>query len=278
MTAKTVTACVLVIGNEILSGRTKDANLAWLAVELNKLGVRLMEARVIPDVEETIVATLNEVRARFDYVFTTGGIGPTHDDITAACVARAFAVPLVRNPEAVRRLQAHYANPADLNEARLRMANAPEGATLIDNPVSKAPGFRIGNVHVMAGIPVIMQAMFDGIRHTLVGGSPMLSRTINADSDAFEKSRVPAPAPWMRTWPKPESTTGKSVGKLPVSKNRFKSCRADAVGVLGSESMRFTQSAGVSTWDSPETERRRWCRPSKAVLTEPEGASTEDPS
>lgn len=181
MTAKTVTACVLVIGNEILSGRTKDANLAWLAVELNKLGVRLMEARVIPDIEETIVATLNEVRARFDYVFTTGGIGPTHDDITAACVARAFGVPLVRNPEAVRRLQAHYANPADLNEARLRMANAPEGATLIDNPVSKAPGFRIGNVHVMAGIPVIMQAMFDGIRHTLVGGSPMLSRTINAE-------------------------------------------------------------------------------------------------
>jgi molybdenum cofactor synthesis domain-containing protein len=178
---KTVTACVLVIGNEILSGRTKDANLAWLAVELNRIGVRLTEARVIPDVEETIVATLNEVRARFDYVFTTGGIGPTHDDITAACVAKAFGVPLVRNPEAVRRLQAHYANPADLNEARLRMANAPEGATLIDNPVSKAPGFRIGNVHVMAGIPVIMQAMFDGIRHSLVGGSPMLSRTINAE-------------------------------------------------------------------------------------------------
>jgi molybdenum cofactor synthesis domain-containing protein len=181
MTTKTVTACVLVIGNEILSGRTKDANLAWLAVELNRIGVRLTEARVIPDVEETIVATLNEVRSRFDYVFTTGGIGPTHDDITAACVAKAFGVPLVRNPEAVRRLQAHYANPADLNEARLRMANAPEGATLIDNPVSKAPGFRIGNVHVMAGIPVIMQAMFDGIRHSLVGGSPMLSRTINAE-------------------------------------------------------------------------------------------------
>lgn len=178
--AKTVTACVLVIGNEILSGRTKDANLAWLAVELNKLGVRLMEARVIPDIETTIVATLNEVRARFDYVFTTGGIGPTHDDITAACVARAFDVPLVRNPEAVRRLQAHYASPADLNEARLRMANTPEGATLIDNPISKAPGFRIGNVFVMAGIPSIMQAMFDGLRRSLVGGAPMLSRTINA--------------------------------------------------------------------------------------------------
>ncbi len=176
-----VTACVLVIGNEILSGRTKDANLAWLAVELNKAGVRLMEARVIPDVEATIVATINELRAKFDYLFTTGGIGPTHDDITAACVAKAFGVPLIRHPEAVRRLQAHYANPADLNEARLRMANAPEGAELIDNPVSKAPGFRIGNVFVMAGVPVIMQAMFDGLRRMLVGGAPVLSRTVNAD-------------------------------------------------------------------------------------------------
>lgn len=178
---KPVTACVLVIGNEILSGRTKDANLAWLAVELNKIGVRLMEARVIPDIEATIIETLNAIRPRFDYVFTTGGIGPTHDDITAACVAKAFGVPLIRNPEAVRRLQTHYANPADLNEARLRMANAPEGAELIDNPVSKAPGFRIENVYVMAGVPTIMRAMFDGIRHRLVGGAPMLSCSISVD-------------------------------------------------------------------------------------------------
>lgn len=178
---KTVTACVLVIGNEILSGRTKDSNLAWLAVELNKLGIRLLEARVIPDIEDVIVETVNAVRGRFDYVFTTGGIGPTHDDITAACIARAFGVPLIRNPEAVRRLIAHYGNPADLNEARLRMANTPEGAELIDNPVSKAPGFRIGNVHVMAGVPTIMQAMFDGLRHRLVGGTPVLSRTLSVD-------------------------------------------------------------------------------------------------
>lgn len=177
--SRIVTACVLVIGNEILSGRTKDANLAWLAVELNKLGVRLMEARVIPDVEATIVATVNELRGRFDYLFTTGGIGPTHDDITAASIAKAFGVPLIRNPEAVRRLQAHYANAADLNEARLRMANTPEGAELIDNPVSTAPGFRIGNVFVMAGVPVIMQAMFDGLRRSLVGGAPLLARTVN---------------------------------------------------------------------------------------------------
>ena len=178
---KIVTACVLVIGNEILSGRTRDANLAWLAVELTKLGIRLREARVIPDVPETIVATVNELRAKFDYVFTTGGIGPTHDDITAECIAAAFGVALIRNEEAVRRLEAHYRDKSLLNEARLRMANTPEGAELIDNPVSKAPGFRIGNVHVMAGVPAIMQGMFDGLKHRLVGGTKLASRTINCD-------------------------------------------------------------------------------------------------
>jgi molybdenum cofactor synthesis domain-containing protein len=177
---KPVTACIVVIGNEILSGRTKDANLAWLAVQLNEVGVQLREARVIPDDEAVIVRTVNEVRAAFDYVFTTGGIGPTHDDITAECIAKAFGVPLIQHPEAVRRLRSHYANAADLSAARLRMANVPEGATLIDNPVSKAPGFKIANVHVMAGVPAIMQAMFDGIRATLKGGAKVLSRTVSA--------------------------------------------------------------------------------------------------
>jgi len=181
MEAGTVTAAVLVVGNEILSGRTRDTNTQWLATELGKIGIRLREARVVPDVEAEIVAALDALRAKYNYVFTTGGIGPTHDDITSACVARAFGVPLARNPEAVRRLAAHYANPADLNEARLRMANIPEGAVLIDNPVSKAPGFRIGNVHVMAGVPTIMQAMFAGLRGQLAGGPPMLSRTLNCD-------------------------------------------------------------------------------------------------
>src|SRR5579883_2540321 len=163
-TSKPVTACLLIIGNEILSGRTKDANLPFLAVELNKLGVRLIECRVIPDIERTIVDTLNEVRRKFDYVFTTGGIGPTHDDITADCVAKAFGVPLREHPEALARLAAGYANPAvDLNAARRRMARVPEGGTLIDNPVSRAPGFKIGNVYVMAGIPRVMQSMFDSI-------------------------------------------------------------------------------------------------------------------
>jgi molybdenum cofactor synthesis domain-containing protein len=169
MTDKPVTACILIIGNEILSGRTKDANLPWLAEKLNALGIRLMEGRVIPDIEATIIATVNEVRAKFDYVFTTGGIGPTHDDITADCIAKAFGVKLLRHPDAVRLLQSHYANPADLNEARLRMANIPDGGILIDNPVSKAPGFQIGNVIVMAGVPRIMNAMFEGIAHRLKG-------------------------------------------------------------------------------------------------------------
>ena len=124
--------------------------------------------------------TVNEVRARFTYVFTTGGIGPTHDDITAACVAKAFAVPLILHPEAHALLEAHY-RPGELNEARLRMAHTPEGATLIKNPISIAPGFRIGNVYVMAGIPTIMQAMFEGVAHELAGGAPLLSRSITVE-------------------------------------------------------------------------------------------------
>ncbi|MBM3733393.1 MAG: competence/damage-inducible protein A [Acidimicrobiia bacterium] len=177
---KTVTACLLIIGNEVLSGRTQDANLQYLAKSLNEIGVRLMETRVIPDVEETIIATVNECRAKFDYVITTGGIGPTHDDITAACISKAFGVRHVRNPEAEARLRRHYARPEDVNAQRLRMAEMPEGAELIDNPISKAPGFRIGNVIVLAGVPRIMQAMFEGYRHKLKGGAPMLSRTVVA--------------------------------------------------------------------------------------------------
>ena len=173
----TVTAGLLIIGNEILSGRTQDKNLAFIGERLNELGIRLMEVRVIPDVEAVIVGTLNEVRRRFDYVFTTGGIGPTHDDITAECVAKAFGLPLVVHPEARKILEAHYER-GQLTEARLRMARTPQGATLIENPVSKAPGFQVENVFVMAGIPSIMQAMFASLQHRLVGGKPLLSRTV----------------------------------------------------------------------------------------------------
>lgn len=177
MSGSATRACVILIGNELLSGRTQDKNLAWLAGKLNNAGVRLREARVIPDTEEAIVTTVRECRSKFDYVFTTGGIGPTHDDITAVNIAKAFGVKLARHPEAERLLRAHY-TPDQLNEARLKMADIPEGARLIFNPVSAAPGFIIGNVYVMAGVPVIMQAMFDSIRHTIAGGAMMLSRSL----------------------------------------------------------------------------------------------------
>ncbi len=173
----TVTACVIVIGNEILSGRTRDANLHYLAERLAALGIRLAEARVIPDRIEAIAATVNETRARYDYVFTTGGIGPTHDDITADAVAQAFGVALEHHPEALAILETQYAE-GEFNEARRRMTRVPAGGTLIHNPVSKAPGFQIENVFVMAGVPMIMKEMFEGIRDRLVGGAPMLTRTI----------------------------------------------------------------------------------------------------
>jgi molybdenum cofactor synthesis domain-containing protein len=170
----TVTACVLVIGNEVLSGRTKDANLNWLAVRLTDMGIRMAEARVIPDVEDVIVDAINECREKYTYVFTTGGIGPTHDDITSLCVAKAFGVEIERNPTAQALLES-YIPPERLNEARLKMADIPVGATLIDNAVSKAPGFRMDNVYVMAGVPSIMRAMFDGYAHDLTGGEKMKS-------------------------------------------------------------------------------------------------------
>jgi len=171
------TACLIIIGNEILSGRTQDKNLAYLATFLNEQGIALSEVRVIPDVEKRIVDTVNECRAMFDYVFTTGGIGPTHDDITTVCVAKAFGVDVIRHPEAERRLLAHY-KPEEVNAARMKMADIPVGASLIDNPVSTAPGFVLGNVHVMAGVPRIMQAMLDFLRPQLKGGKPTLSRTL----------------------------------------------------------------------------------------------------
>lgn len=172
------TACLIIIGNEILSGRTQDKNLSWLAKELNECGVRLLETRVIPDIRDTIIATVNECRAKFTYVFTTGGIGPTHDDITSECIASAFGAPYERNAQAAAILEKHYGD--QINEARLKMAGMPKGARLILNPVSAAPGFHIGNVYVMAGVPSIMQAMFAHIRHDFKGGAKMLAKTISA--------------------------------------------------------------------------------------------------
>jgi len=172
-------ACLLVIGNEVLSGRTQDLNIKFIATGLGEIGIPLREVRVIPDVRDTIVTTVNECRARFDHVFTTGGIGPTHDDITSECVAAAFGVPWERHPEAWARMERHY-EPGQFNAARRRMATMPRGATLIDNAVSIAPGFTIGNVHVMAGVPRIMQAMFTALAPTLHGGTPVQSRAVHA--------------------------------------------------------------------------------------------------
>jgi molybdenum cofactor synthesis domain-containing protein len=178
---RTVTAAVIVIGNEILSGRTRDANLGFLAEQLNGIGVQMREARVVADVTEEIVAAVNALRARYDYVFTTGGIGPTHDDITADAIAEAFGVGIDLHPEAVAILQAHYARTgAELNEARMRMARIPDGGSLVENPVSSAPGFRIGNVYVLAGVPAICQAMFHSLKHELVGGDPVRSISVAA--------------------------------------------------------------------------------------------------
>jgi molybdenum cofactor synthesis domain-containing protein len=174
---KPVSACLIIIGNEILSGRTIDANLPYIAQKLGAIGIRIMEVRVVPDDEAAIVEAVNVCRARHDYVFTTGGIGPTHDDITAASIAKAFGRRYGRHPEAERRLLAYYP-PERVNEARMKMADMPEGVELIDNPVSVAPGFRIENVHVLPGVPKIMQAMLDGLLPSLKGGARMLSRAI----------------------------------------------------------------------------------------------------
>jgi molybdenum cofactor synthesis domain-containing protein len=177
------TACLLIIGNEVLSGRTKDANLQYLATRLGELGIPMREARVIPDVRETIVSVVNEVRARHDHVFTTGGIGPTHDDITSECVAEAFGVPWVVHEETRAIMAADYArrDPAvEFNAARLRMATLPLGAVPIRCAMTSAPGFSMGNVHVMAGVPRIMQSMFEALAPSLKGGVPVTSRTVHA--------------------------------------------------------------------------------------------------
>ena len=173
------TAAILVIGDEILSGRTKDKNIGWLAENLSAQGIQLFEARVIADNRQVIIDAVQTLSAAYDLVFTSGGIGPTHDDITAEAVAAAFHVPLIRHPEAERRLVEHYANTdLEFNAARQKMANIPETATLIDNPLSAAPGFIIGNVHVLPGVPVILQAMFERLRSSLPGGVVMTRITV----------------------------------------------------------------------------------------------------
>lgn len=173
-----VTAAVVIIGNEILSGRTQDKNINYIALKLGEIGIRLREVRIIPDVEAVIVDTVNTLRHSYNYVFTCGGIGPTHDDITSECIARAFGVEYEVNPEAFMILEKHYP-VGEFTPARQKMAMLPRGAGLVLNPVSAAPGFVMENVYVMAGVPRIMQAMMDNIAVTLKGGDIVHSRTVS---------------------------------------------------------------------------------------------------
>jgi molybdenum cofactor synthesis domain-containing protein len=173
------TAAMLVIGDEILSGRTRDSNMHYLAGELTRIGIRLCEVRVVADEEPAIIAAVNALRGAYEQVFTSGGIGPTHDDITAPAIAAAFGVPITLRADAMALLQAHYDRQGlPFNDARQRMARIPDGAVLIDNPVSTAPGFTLGNVHVMAGVPSIFQAMVASVLPTLTGGAPLLSQSL----------------------------------------------------------------------------------------------------
>lgn len=177
------TAAILVIGDEILSGRTKEKNIGWLAEQLSAQGIQLIEARIIADKKNTIIETVRALSNAYDLVFTSGGIGPTHDDITTNSVAAAFDVEVIRHPEAERRLIAHYTNTnLEFNAARQKMADIPDGAVLIDNPLSAAPGYIIGNVHVLPGVPKILQAMFEGLKGKLPGGVVMTRITVRCST------------------------------------------------------------------------------------------------
>jgi molybdenum cofactor synthesis domain-containing protein len=176
------TAAILVIGDEILSGRTRDSNLHFLAGELTRIGITLSEARIVPDIHSEIIAAVRALSSRYTHLFTSGGIGPTHDDITADAVAEAMGAKISHRADAMALLQAHYDRSGlPFNEARQRMARIPDGAALIDNPVSTAPGFTIGNVHVMAGVPKIFEAMVASVLPKLTGGPPLLSQTLRVD-------------------------------------------------------------------------------------------------
>jgi molybdenum cofactor synthesis domain-containing protein len=183
------TAALVIIGDEILSGRTQDRNIAQIATWLNLQGIRLSEVRVVPDISERIVEAVNALRARNEYLFTTGGIGPTHDDITVDAIAEALDVPVIVHPKARAVLEDYYASRGGITEARLRMARVPQGAELIENPMSGAPGIRVGNIFILAGVPHIATLMLEALSGQLEGGKPLLSRTIGcwtAESEVSE--------------------------------------------------------------------------------------------
>jgi len=205
------TAAILLIGDEILSGRTQDTNGNHLAKRLAEIGIDLREIRVVPDEHARIVEAVNTLRGVYANVFTSGGIGPTHDDITADAIAAAFGVGIDVREDARSILATHYTNPGDLNDMRLRMARIPDGATLIDNPVSKAPGFSLGNVHVMAGVPAVFTAMVESLLPGLTGGTPMRSVSVRVEQP---ESQVAAPlADLAKAFPKV------SIGSYPFVQN-----------------------------------------------------------
>ena len=208
--SRTWTAALVVIGDEILSGRTQDKNVAQIASWLNVQGIRLSEVRVVADVEEAIVEAVNALRARNDYLFTTGGIGPTHDDITVDAIAAALGVGVVVHPEARAILEAYYADKGGLNEGRLRMARVPEGAELIPNRMSGAPGIRIGNLFLMAGVPHIAAQMLDALTGTLEGGRPLVSVTVGAFAPESEVAELLRAAE--------QANDGVSIGSYPFFK------------------------------------------------------------
>jgi molybdenum cofactor synthesis domain-containing protein len=221
--ARVWTAGLAVIGDEILSGRTQDRNIAQVAAWLNVQGIRLAEVRVVPDVEERIVEAVNVLRAAYDYCFTTGGIGPTHDDITVDAVAKALAVPAIVHPQARAILERYYADKGGLNEGRLRMARVPEGAELIENRMSGAPGIRIGNLFLMAGVPHITAGMLDALTGTLEGGRPLVSVTVGAFAPESEVAEMLREAE--------ASTEGVAIGSYPF----FKEGRVGSNFVVRSE-------------------------------------------
>jgi molybdenum cofactor synthesis domain-containing protein len=223
---KVWTAGLAVIGDEILSGRTQDRNIAQVATWLNAQGIRLAEVRVVPDIEERIVEAVNALRGTYDYCFTTGGIGPTHDDITVDAVATALGVPVVIHPTAREILERYYAERGGLNEGRLRMARVPEGAELIENQMSGAPGIRLGNLFLMAGVPHITAGMLDALSGTLEGGRPLVSVTVGAFAPESEVADILRQAE--------QSAEGISIGSYPF----FKQGRVGSNFVVRSEDER----------------------------------------
>ncbi|MFL6778781.1 MAG: competence/damage-inducible protein A [Sphingomicrobium sp.] len=217
------TAGLAIIGDEILSGRTQDRNIGQVATWLNAQGIRLAEVRVVPDLEDRIIAAINALRQAYDYVFTTGGIGPTHDDITVDAVAKALGVPVTVHPAARAILERYYADKGGLNEGRLRMARVPEGAELIPNRMSGAPGIKLGNLFLMAGVPHIAGGMLDALTGKLEGGRPLVSVTVGAFAPESEVADLLRKAE--------QSADGISIGSYPF----FKEGRVGSNFVIRSE-------------------------------------------